>query len=73
MRAARRQHRASHRPPNAAAQRGLLGALQALYGADPALPAAEAEQQYAQLCSCRPYDRKRQGDLGLVLPEARSE
>jgi hypothetical protein len=51
----------------------MYGALQALYGADQSLPAPEAEQQYAQLCSSRPYERKRQGDLVLVLPGAPSE
>lgn len=73
MRAARRQHRATHRPPSAASRRGLLSALHALYGAAPALPANEAEQQYAQLRSSRPYERKQQGDLVLVLPEIDSE
>lgn len=69
MRAARRQHRAIPRPQSAATQRGMSRVLQALYGANPTLPADVAEQQYAQLCSSRPYERKRQGDLVLVLPE----
>jgi hypothetical protein len=44
-----------------------LSALHALYGADPSLPPRELKQQYAELCSSRPYERKRQGDLSLVL------
>lgn len=67
MRPARRPHRATHRPPNAASTRGLLAAHAALYGEHPPMPADEQAEAYRALQQV-PY-RKRQGDLALVLPE----
>lgn len=68
---ARRQYRATHRPPNAASMRGLRQAAMLLYSAAPPLPADE-RADIMRVLELAPY-RKRQGDLTLVLRESDSE
>lgn len=48
---------------------GMRAALAALYSTEP-MPADQAAQ-FERECAAAPY-RKRQGDLGLALPEADS-
>lgn len=67
MRSARRQYRATHRPPTAVSMRGLQQAMAVLYGDAPPMPADELANTL-RAHALVPY-RKRQGDLTLVLPE----